>query len=131
MNTDSSTNVVVFELLIGRRLNKLLGEGPTKAADCIRRVWNDLAKEFDIQPQGVRRIYSQWEFTAEDRAFIAAKFSANVKIAYSFRRPPQCDWGQATPEFIRIVDEHDMQRFARGVQRRRRKSRRPWWQYWK
>jgi hypothetical protein len=132
MNTDSSENVVVFEVLIGRRLQKLLGEGSTTAVDCIRRVWDELTSAFGLRPEGVRRVYSQWEPTPEDRAFIAAEFPPSVKVTYSFRRPPVHDWGQATPEFVRVVEEFERQRFSRGVERvrQRGKSRRPWWQYW-
>jgi hypothetical protein len=131
MNTDSSVNVVVFEVLIGRRLEKLLGEGPTKAADGIRRVWDDLAATFGVNPASVRRVYSQWEATPEESEFLAAAFPPSIKLAYSFRRPAARDWGEATPEFARVVEEFERLRFASGAQKRGRgRPRRPWWQYW-
>jgi hypothetical protein len=102
MNTDRSVNVVVIEVLLGRRLEKLLGEGPTKAADGIRRVWGQLAKEYDLKPEDIRRVYVQWEPSPEDRAFLATEFPAGVKVCYSFPRPhARRDWGEATPEFGR------------------------------
>jgi hypothetical protein len=130
MNTDSSVNVIVFEVLIGRRLEKLLGEGPTKAADGIRRVWGELAAEYGLCPSDVRRVYIQWEPTLDDRAFLAAEFPTAVKVSYSFRRPSaRRDWGKGTPEFGRAVEEFERVYYATGVERRRR-PRQPWWQYW-
>jgi hypothetical protein len=127
-------NVVVFEVLIDRRLEKLLGEGPTKAADCIRAIWEELAATFGVRPADVRRAYSQWEPTPEDRAFFASEFPPPVELTYSFRRPPtRGDWGEATAEFERSVQEFEKLRFATGAKRacrRRGASRRPWWQYW-
>jgi hypothetical protein len=134
MNTDSSINVVIFEVLMGGRREQLLGEAPTRAKDGIRRVWNKLAADFDVQPTAVRRVYSQWEPTPEDRAFIAAEFSFAGKVSSSFRRPPGCrEWGQPTPEFAQEVEEFEKWRFAGEVEkaeRGRSRSRRAWWQYW-
>jgi hypothetical protein len=134
VNTDSSVNVVVFEVLIGRRLEKLLGEGPTKAADGIRLVWGELAAGFGVRPGDVRRVYAQWEPTPADRAFLAATFPPAVKVSYSFRRPAAGrDWGEGTPEFAREVEEFERVYSATGVAEvgaQRRRPRRPWWQYW-
>jgi hypothetical protein len=141
VNTDSGVNVVVFEVLIGRRLETLPGEGPTRAADGLRRAWEQLAAGFGVRPVDVRRVYSQWEPTPDDRAFLAAEFPPRVKVSYSFRRPPsRRDWGKGTPEFGRAVDEFErasdeLERAssAAGVAEvgaRRHRPRRPWWQYW-
>jgi hypothetical protein len=141
MNTDRSVNVVVIEVLIGRRLEKLLGEGATQAGDGIRRVWDQLAADYDLRPADVRRVYSQWEPTPADWAFLAAEFPPGVKVSYSFRRPSaRRDWGQGTPEFGRAVDdfwraweERERVNSATGVAEagtRPPRPRRPWWQYW-
>ncbi len=140
MNTDPSVNVVVIEVLIGRRLEKLLGEGPTRAADGIRRVWTQLAADYGVRPADVRRVYSQWEPTPQDRAFLAAAFPPGVTVSYSFRRPPaRRDWGRGTPEAIRAVDdfwrawaERERGNPATGVAGAgtRPRRRQPWWQYW-
>jgi hypothetical protein len=128
VNTDSSVNVVVFEVLIGRRLEKLLGEGPTKAADGIRRVWGDVSAGFGVRPADVRRVYTQWEPTPDDRAFLADEFPPAVRVSFSFRRPPaRRNWGEATPEFGRAVEEFERVYCAAAVEP---VARRPWWQYW-
>jgi hypothetical protein len=141
MNTDRSVNVVVIEVLLGRRLEKILGESPTKAADGIRRVWDQLAREYDIKPADVRRVYAQWEPSPDDRTFLATEFPAGVKVCYSFPRPSaRREWGEATREFERAVDDfwrvwEDRERVnsATGVveaRARPHRPRRPWWQYW-
>ena len=131
MNTDSSVNVVVFEVLIGRRLEKVLGEGPTRASDGIRRVWDHLAATFGLRPSNVRRVYAQWGPTPDDQAFLAAEFPQRVRVSYSFRRPPaRRDWGNPTKEFIRAVDEFERQYNATGVAQVGRRGRRPWWRRW-
>ncbi len=118
MNTDSSINVVVFEVRLRRRLQKLLGEAPTSAADGLRRVWHELAARIGLRPADVRRVYCQWEPTPDDLAFLA-ELPAALKLSWSFRRPAaRRDWGEPTPEFGRAVDEVEQV------------GRRPWWQYW-
>jgi len=141
MNTDSGVNVVVFEVKTGRRLEKVLGECSTRAKDGFREVWGELVAAFGLRAAGVRRVYAQWEPTPADRAFLAAEFPRGVKVSYSFRRPAsRRDWGGATPEFGRAVDDFWRAWEARervnsatavaeaGTRLRRR--RRPWWQYW-
>jgi hypothetical protein len=138
MNTDSGVNVVVFEVLIGRRLQRPFGECSTRAVDGLRKVWGELAAGFNLRPAGVRRVYSQWEPTPDDRAFLATEFPTKVKGSYSFRRPPaRRDWGKGTPEFGRAVDEfwrvweeRERGSSADGVAEPMPRLRRPWWQYW-
>jgi hypothetical protein len=133
VNTDSSVNVIVFEVLIGSRLERLLGEGPTRIADGICRVWEDLAQTFGVSPEGVRRVYSQWEATEEDKTYIAATFPPSVELAFSFRRPCPGQWGDCTAEFARVVEEFEKLRFGTEVkqgEQGNRNARRPWWQYW-
>jgi hypothetical protein len=143
MNTDYGVNVVVFEVKVGRRLEKVLGECSTRDADGIRSVWGELATAFNLRPAAVRRVYCQWEPTPDDRAFLAATFPRAVKVSYSFRRPPaRRDWGnKPTEEFGRAVDdfwraweERERAKSATGVAkagpRRPGGPRRPWWQYW-
>ncbi|OWK45763.1 hypothetical protein [Fimbriiglobus ruber] len=135
MNTDSGVNVIVFEVLISRRLQPMLGECSTRVTDGLRKVWGELAAGFDLRPANVRRVYSQWEPTPEDRAFLASEFPPAVRVSYSFRRPPcRREWGRPTEEFVRAVDA-----FERALEEHERAANggakvgaqgRPWWQYW-
>ena len=133
MNTDSSVNVVVFEVLIDRRLEPLLCEGPTAAADGIQRAWNRLVAVCPrVDASNVRRVYAQWEPTPDDWGFLAAQFPKKLKVSYSFRRPVgRRDWGDSTEEFARGIDEFERQYNAIRVERvGSRRQRRPWWRYW-
>jgi hypothetical protein len=124
-------NVVVFEVLIGRRLEKLQGEGSTKAVDGIRQVWSELVAGFGVRPADVRRVYAQWEPTPDDRAFLAAEFPPAVKVSFSFRRPlARREWGDGTPEFVSAVEEFERAYHATDIEQVERDRRRPWWQYW-
>ncbi len=130
MNTDSADNVVVFEVLLSDRLEQLLGEGPTRATDGIRRVWDHLADAYGLRSVDVWWVYSQWEPTPEERAFFAAEFPPTVEVSFSFRRPPaRRDWGNGTLEFTRAVDEFEQAYYAtRNTEAGA--GLRPWWQYW-
>jgi hypothetical protein len=57
MNTDAAVNVVVFEVDMGGRLESRLGQGPTRAGDCVRQIWADLCAKEALRPQSVHRIY--------------------------------------------------------------------------
>ena len=142
MNTDYGVNVVVFEVKVGRRLEKVLGECSARAADGVREVWGELAAGFNLRPAAVRRVYCQWEPTPDDQAFLAATFPPAVKVSYSFRRPPaRRDWGnkpteefgRAVDEFWRVWAERERATSSTGIAAaatRPRRPRRPWWQYW-
>jgi hypothetical protein len=142
MNTNYGVNVVLFEVEVGRRLEKVLGECSTRDAGGLRKVWGELAAGWNLRPAAVRRVYCQWEPTPDDRAFLAAVFPPAVRVNYSFRRPPaRGDWGnKTTEEFGRAVDEFERAWEERerassstgvlAAESRPRRPRRPWWQYW-
>jgi hypothetical protein len=71
---DAAANVVVFEVEVEGRLETRTGQGPTRAGACIRQVWTDLSAKEPLRRERVRRIYSEWEPSAEDRAFLEATF---------------------------------------------------------
>lgn len=75
MNTDHGVNAVVFEVKVGRRLEKLLGERSARAADGLGKVLGDPAVGVDGHPAAVRRVYCRWEPTPCDRTFLTAMFS--------------------------------------------------------
>jgi hypothetical protein len=102
MSADASANVVVFEIEVGGRLEKRIGQGPTRSGDCIRRVWTDLSANEPLRPEGVRRIYSEWEPSAGDKAFLDATFPEQCQVTFSFARPATAaGWDEA----MRQVEE--------------------------
>jgi hypothetical protein len=123
MNVDPSTNVVVIEVAINGRLEKLVGSGPTRAENCVQSVWHALAAEHGAAPNAVRRVYSEWDPSADDKAFIDATFPDNVEVTYSFPRPTASDWDQA----MRAAEAT----IAKAGQKRTEPPRKAWWQFWK
>jgi hypothetical protein len=96
MNVDAAVNVVVFEVEIEGQLEKRAGQGPTRADDCIQQIWTDLQAKESLRPEGVRRIYSEWEPSAADKAFLDATFPDECQVTYSFRRPATAaGWDEA------------------------------------
>lgn len=96
MNADATVNVVVFEVEIGGRLEKRLGEGPTRADDCVRQVWGQLSADGALRPEGVRRVFSEWEPSAGDRAFMESTFPKGCEVLFSYRRPvTEAGWDEA------------------------------------
>jgi|ERR1043165_221146 hypothetical protein len=124
MNADPSVNVVVFEVSVNGSLEKLVGDGPTRADNCVQVVWKALATEHGVRPSGVRRIYSEWDPSVEDKAFIDATFGANVEVTYSFPRPSSNDWDRAMREVAATIE-------AAGKKQEDARPRKSWWQFWK
>jgi hypothetical protein len=121
MNADPTVNVVVFEIAVGDRLEKLVGDGPTRSDDCVRAVWHALIAKHGVRPQDVRRLYSEWEPSTADKAFIDATFSTNLEVTYSFSRPAEGDWEQVMQQVARTIA-------TAGAEAT--KPHKPWWRFW-
>jgi len=121
VNADPAVNVVAFEVAVGGRLEKLVGDGPTRANDCVRAVWRALAAAHGIRPGDVRRLYCEWEPSAADKAFIDATFPANLAVTYSSPRPAEGGWDQAMHQASRTIAHAD---------RRAAEPRKAWWRFW-
>jgi hypothetical protein len=124
MNADPSINVVVFEIAIDGRLEKLIRDGPTRSANCVQLIWQALEEEYATHTRAVRRLYSEWDPSDEDKAFIRATFPAEVEVTYSFARPADNDWDRAMREVAATIEEV-------GEKQNARPPRRSWWQFWK
>lgn len=68
-------------------IEKRVGQGAIRADDCIRQVWSTLSVNEPLSTESVRRIYSEWEPSNEDKAFIDDTFPAPCPVTFSFRRP--------------------------------------------
>jgi hypothetical protein len=124
MNADPSVNVVVFEVALRGRLEKLIGDAPTRSSDCVQRVWQALAAAHGAHPGDVRRVYSEWEPSAEDKAFMDATFPAETAVTYSFPRPSPDGWDQAMRDVADTIEKA-------GQRRTEPQPRKSWWQFWK
>jgi len=118
MDADVSVALVVFEVKLGAGLRTLIGQGPTRSAHAIELAWEACSAEHRIQPSDVRQVYSEWQPSPDDTAFLEATLPG-VPVTYSFTRPEgdgNQDWEPALRAATVTV--------ARSVGRK-------WWQFWK
>ncbi|HET6251685.1 MAG TPA: hypothetical protein VFE47_28630 [Tepidisphaeraceae bacterium] len=121
MSADPTWNVVVFEVAVGRTLDKLVGHAPTRSAQCVQTVWRELSQTNRVSPQAVQQLYSEWEPSAEDKAFIEATFNPQIRVTFSFARPADGNWDRALREAAQKIDK---------AVNTPVKSRKPWWRFW-
>jgi hypothetical protein len=98
MNADPEINVVVFEVQLGGQLQQLVGDGPTRATDCVKTAWLAVSAQCRASAANVCRVYSEWEPSPHDKAFIEATFPSEVQFTYSFARPTPDGWDRAMQE---------------------------------
>ncbi|PPK65181.1 hypothetical protein V5P93_003618 [Actinokineospora auranticolor] len=101
MNNDVTVNVIVFQLREGE---PALANVPTQADDAVRLAWAHVSTERGITPADVTAVYSEWQPSDEDNAFVAATFPG-VQQTYSFARPAPDGWEAAFTEARRVMVE--------------------------
>jgi hypothetical protein len=96
MNIDPTKNVVVFKVQKPLRKEETVkGETLTRDLNGVQKVWDEVSTAQSIKTRHVREIYSEWEPSDEDKAFLNEHF-AGVKVSYSFERPTSdSEWEQA------------------------------------
>lgn len=98
MDVDPSRNTVVFEFEQGPSTDTAAAQAPTRAEDGVEQAWQTAAAERRIQASQVRRVYSEWEPTSRDAAFIKQHFPT-AEVTFSFARPDTEEgWEQAIAE---------------------------------
>ena len=83
----------MFEVQKDGALRRFGGHAPTRDSDCLQKVWSALAPQ-GIDPRSVRRLYSEWELSVEDKRFAVQTFPA-AQMSYSFSRPRDDQWDTA------------------------------------
>ncbi|MGI5237227.1 hypothetical protein [Dactylosporangium sp. CA-139066] len=93
MTTDPSVNMVAFRL---RREGGAIvtGHGRTRDDDAVRQAWAMVQREHSASPGEVVELYSEWEPSAADAAFVSKTFP-KAKLTYSFSRPADGGWDAA------------------------------------
>jgi hypothetical protein len=118
MNTDVSTNVVVFRL---RRTagDIAIAEGPTQAEDCVRQAWAVASQRHQAAPSEVTALHSEWEPSAADAGFIQRAFP-EAKLTYNFSRPGPDGWeaafAAARQTIAQAAERHAAARGQQGMQ---------------
>ncbi|MPZ79862.1 MAG: hypothetical protein GEV28_05465 [Actinophytocola sp.] len=93
MDTDPSSNVVVFQLRRGRD-EHAAASAPTIADDCVRRAWDSARYRHHARPEDVVALHSEWEPSIADSFFIETTFP-NAAVYYTFPRPDPDRWAEA------------------------------------
>ena len=120
MNSDATMNLMVIEVMVDGELKKLMARGPTRDAKCSQQVWQGFASIHQVSAANVRQVYSEWEFSIEDKEFIEATFGSRLPLSYSFDRPAsEDDWDQALLAAGNTI--------AKAIQPKSKY----WWQFWK
>ncbi|MEV0273862.1 hypothetical protein AB0H43_34240 [Hamadaea sp. NPDC050747] len=108
MNTDPSTNMVVFE--IPGYPEPFISSGPTQADDCVQQAWFAVPVERRAAAD-VSRIYSEWQPSAVDEDFIGRTFP-RAAVTYSFDRPGPGGWEAAYAEVRQTMEQAERQHAA-------------------
>lgn len=118
MDTDPSSNVVVFRLSRGQD-ESVVGHGPTTAEDSVRQAWDLARRGRGARPEEVVALMSEWEPSDADRSFIARTFP-NASVYCTFPRPDPWGWPEALEAARRQMAEKAAERFLeRGDELRR------------
>jgi len=117
MNVDPSTNLVVFEIKGHGEPHVMSGR--TRDEDCIRSAWLATPVTHCTAARKVSRIYSEWQPSVADAAFIQRTFP-NAAVTYSFERPGPDGWDAAFAAAARTMaqadSEQEAERAAQNIQ---------------
>lgn len=112
MGFDVSASVVVFRFEVEGRPEERMGHASARADDFVRQVWAALCAKEPLDSMAVRHIYSEWEMSAEDKAFLDANFPTDCKVNWSFRRPTSEEgWAEA----VKQAEEQMQQAMAKRL----------------
>lgn len=122
MSADANFNVVVFSVVLNGETFEVVGHAPTRADNCVRSCWAAATAQRGIKPSDVQKIYSEWEPSELDKAFLDATFAKDLKVSYSFDRPSTDEgWERA----IREAQQTIQNRLDKKPPAKR------WWEFWK
>ena len=123
MDADPSKNTVVFEFKRWLSKDTAIAQAPTRLDDGIERAWQLASAEKRIQASQVRRIFSEWEPTHRDAAFIRQTFP-KAEVTFSFSRPDSAEgWENAFAEAQRTMMNAMREQILDGAQARREEGK--------
>jgi hypothetical protein len=99
MQADPAMSVVVFQLASPEGPIERATHGPAQDDDFLAKAWATIAQRDGAQPGDVRRVYSEWEPSDADKAFLDATFPIGADLTFTFRRPQTAEgWPAALAE---------------------------------
>jgi hypothetical protein len=94
VDTDPSSNVVVFQLRRGRE-ETVAGHAPTIADDSVRQAWALARRQSGARADDVVALKSEWEPSRADSHFIERTFPNAAAVYFTFERPDPLRWPEA------------------------------------
>src|SRR5207247_2461483 len=107
-----SVSVVLFEAEHEGKLDRFTGHAPARADDLVRQVWAEVSARNGLRAETVKRIYSEWEMSAEDKAFLEATFPEQTEVSWSFPRPAADGWDEAMRQVEKQIRDAMAKRVA-------------------
>jgi hypothetical protein len=106
MQADPAMSVVVFQLASPEGPVERASNGAAQHDDFVRRAWQAVAEEHGAKAEDVRQVYSEWEPSEADKAFLDTTFPSGVGLSFSFRRPATTEeWPAALAEAEATIRE--------------------------
>ncbi|WP_086824179.1 hypothetical protein [Allokutzneria sp. NRRL B-24872] len=106
MNTDMSTNVVLFQS--SPEIEPALAAGTARDENCLQQAWAELTSRQRFPATEVRRVHSEWELSEADREFVDRTFPNIEVVTHNFARPEPHRWAEAIEE-ARISLEQEIE----------------------
>ncbi|GAA2597350.1 hypothetical protein GCM10010399_29990 [Dactylosporangium fulvum] len=113
MDKDPSNNLVAFRLRQDE--HPAVGRGRTRDDDAVRQAWREVQRSHGATGVDVVELYSEWEPSAADLAFIEDEFPS-ARLTYSFSRPETGDWDAALAEAHRAMASAEFDRNVRHAE---------------
>ncbi|MFB9185764.1 hypothetical protein ACFFX1_47225 [Dactylosporangium sucinum] len=113
MDKDPSSNLVAFRLAGVER--PAIGQGRTRDDDAVRQAWREVQRAHRATGAQVVELYSEWEPSAADLAFIEHEFP-EARLTYSFDRPRDGDWDAAFADAHQAMAKAEFERKVRHAE---------------
>ncbi|GAA3990770.1 hypothetical protein GCM10022247_06950 [Allokutzneria multivorans] len=118
MNTDMSTNVVLFQS--SPEIEPVPAAGTARDENCLQRAWAELTSRQHFPATEVRRVHSEWELSEADREFADRTFPNIEVLTHNFARPEPDRWAEAIEEarisLEKEIEDRAFEEITKGIE---------------
>lgn len=108
MTIDPTRNAVGFLLRRGEDGQGAVADAATRDEDCVQQAWEEVRRTHQARPEEVTALYTQWQPSERDAAFIAQTFP-DAEVSYDYARPAPDGWDAAFAEARVAMEEEARQ----------------------
>lgn len=111
------TNVVVFRVIDAAGDESTHGDHAVEGfrGGSIKQVWKAIRRRDKLNARHVKEIYSEWEPSASDRAFLSRTFP-DARVTFTFERPDhEADWPAAVERAAKVIREAQLKQRAEAA----------------